>query len=264
MTPEQFIEFARVLPEPLLLVNSDGQILATNQPVADMLGLRRQELQEKMIFDLATEPHSKISVYLKACSRSRSMVLGSLTLQNSHGKTLVCRCQGAVIKPWSNESLALILLRLEERKSASINFILLTNKVDELAKEIYRRKQAEEALFKANQELEIRVEERTTALREILKQLQITQTHLIQSEKMSSLGQMVAGVAHEINNPINFIYGNLFHAENYIENLLKLLDKYQEYYPNAPQEIQNIREVIDVDFIVEDIIKIIHSIWSLD
>ncbi|MGM3307028.1 ATP-binding protein [Anabaena sp. WFMT] len=259
MTPEQFIEFARVLPEPLLLVNSDGQILAANQPVTDMLGLRRQELQEKMIFDLANEPPHKISAYLKACSRSRAMILGSLTLHNSDGETLVCRCQGAVIQPWSNESLALILLRLEQKKAANINFVLLTKKIDELAKEIQGRKQAEEALLKANQELEFRVEERTTVLRQTLKELQLTQTHLIQSEKMSSLGQMVAGVAHEINNPISFIHGNLYYTEQYIENLLKLLEKYQEYYPNAPQEIQDIREEIDVDFIVKDISQITHS-----
>jgi PAS domain S-box-containing protein len=259
MTPEQFLEFARVLPEPLLLVNSEGQILATNQAVTDMLGLRRQELQEKMIFDFATEPPNKIAAYLKACSCSRAMILGSLTLHNSDGKTLMCRCQGAVIQPWSDESLALILLRLEERKSANINFVLLTNKIDELAKEIQGRKQAEEALSKANQELELRVEERTTALMQTLKKLQITQTQLIQSEKMSSLGQMVAGVAHEINNPINFIHGNLSHTEQYIENLLQLLEKYQEYYPNAAQQIQDIRAAMDVDFIVEDISKIVHS-----
>ncbi|MEA5552618.1 ATP-binding protein [Anabaena cylindrica UHCC 0172] len=259
MTPEQFLEFARVLPEPLLLVNSDGQILATNQPVTDMLGLRRQELQEKMIFDLVTEPYHKISAYLKACSRSRAMILGSLTLQNSDGETLVCRCQGAVIQPWSDESLALILLRLEPKKAANINFILLTKKIDELAKEIQGRKQAEAALSKANQELEFKIEERTTALRQTLKELQLAQNHLIQSEKMSSLGQMVAGVAHEINNPISFIHGNLFHLEQYIENLLKLLEKYQEYYPNADQEIQDIKEAIDIDFIVADISQITHS-----
>ncbi|WP_375500527.1 PAS domain-containing protein [uncultured Nostoc sp.] len=162
MTPEQFLEIARVLPEPLLLVSSDGQLLATNQPVADMLALRRQQLRGKTLFELVTESANDVVKYLQACSSSRAMVIGSLTLRKNDGQTLICRSQGAVIQPWSPESSALILLRLENRTLASSNFVLLNEKIDELAKEVQRRKQAEEALKKANQELEIRVEERTT------------------------------------------------------------------------------------------------------
>ena len=85
MTPEQFLELARVLPEPLLLVNGEGQILASNKPVVDMLGLRRKELQGRTLFDLATEPPNKILTYLQACASSRAMVLGSLTLRQNDG-----------------------------------------------------------------------------------------------------------------------------------------------------------------------------------
>lgn len=259
MTPEQFLEFARVLPEPLLLVSGEGQLLATNQPLADMLGLRRQELQGKILFEIVTEPANDIVKYLQACSSSRAMVIGSLTLRKNDGQTLICRSQGAVIQPWSPESSALILLRLENRTLTSSNFVLLNEKIDELAKEIQRRKQAEEALKKANQELEIRVEERTTALQDTLNELKLTQTQLIQAEKMSSLGQMVAGIAHEINNPVSFIYGNLHHAHKYTQDLLKLIEAYQQAFPNTLPEIQQQVEEIDLDFLIQDITKLFQS-----
>jgi signal transduction histidine kinase len=259
MTPEQFIELAIVLPESLLLVTNEGQVLATNQAVADMLKLRRQELQGKMLFDLVTEPASDIIKYLQACSTSRAMILGSLTLNRNDGQTLRCRTQGAVIQPWSPESSALILLRLENRNLASNNFLLLNQKIDQLAKEVQKRKQAELELQKANEELEIRVEERTTALQETLKELQLTQTQLIQAEKMSSLGQMVAGIAHEVNNPVSFIYGNLHHAYKYTQDLLKLVEIYQTICPNPPLEIQQQIEEIDLNFLIEDITKLFNS-----
>jgi len=259
MTPEQFIELAIVLPEPLLLVTNEGQVLATNQAVADMLKLRRQELQGKMLFDLVTEPASDIIKYLQVCSTSRAMILGSLTLNRNDGQTLRCRTQGAVIQPWSPESSALILLRLENRNVASNNFLLLNQKIDQLAKEVQKRKQAELELQKANEELEIRVEERTTALQETLKELQLTQTQLIQAEKMSSLGQMVAGIAHEVNNPVSFIYGNLHHAYKYTQDLLKLVEIYQTICQNPPLEIKQQIEEIDLNFLIEDITKLFNS-----
>ncbi|MCC5629819.1 ATP-binding protein [Nostoc sphaeroides] len=259
MTPEQFIEFARVLPESLLLVSSDGQLLATNQPAADMLGLRRQQMRQKTLFEFVTESANDVVKYLQACSSSRAMVIGSLTLRKNDGQTLICRSQGAVIQPWSPESSALILLRLENRTLATGNFIILNQKIDELAKEVQRRKQAEEALKKMNQELEIRVEERTAALQETLNELKLTQTQLIQAEKMSSLGQMVAGIAHEINNPVSFIHGNLHHAHEYTQDLLKLVQIYQHLCPNTPPEIQEHIEEIDLDFLIQDITQLFHS-----
>jgi two-component system NtrC family sensor kinase len=96
-------------------------------------------------------------------------------------------------------------------------------------------------------------------LEQTLQELQTTQAQLIHSEKMSSLGQLVAGVAHEINNPINFICGNLSHAQQYTLDLLNLIQLYQEYYPDPAPEITSFIEEIELDFIREDTVEIFSS-----
>jgi signal transduction histidine kinase len=96
-------------------------------------------------------------------------------------------------------------------------------------------------------------------LERALNQLRTTQTQLVQSEKMSSLGQLVAGVAHEINNPINFIHGNLAYAGAYIYDLLNLLRLYQEHYPEPTPAIAQQAEVINIDFIAIDLPKLLGS-----
>jgi two-component system NtrC family sensor kinase len=84
-------------------------------------------------------------------------------------------------------------------------------------------------------------------------------TQLIQSEKMSSLGRMITGVAHEINDPVNFIYGNSLHANDYVKDLLALLDTYTREIPNPPEAVQAKREEIDFDFLKEDVLKLLDS-----
>lgn len=96
-------------------------------------------------------------------------------------------------------------------------------------------------------------------LTQTLKELQNTQSQLIQSEKMAGLGQLVAGVAHEINNPISFIYGNIIYVTEHAENLFKLLRLYQKQYPKGTGEIQKQAAAMDLDFISDDLPKILTS-----
>jgi predicted ATPase/signal transduction histidine kinase len=96
-------------------------------------------------------------------------------------------------------------------------------------------------------------------LEQTLKNLKSTQAQLIQSEKMSSLGQLVSGIAHEINNPVTFIMGNLTHTENYVKNLLSLLSLYQQEYPEPSAVIKAKIEEIELEFLWEDLTKVLES-----
>ena len=124
------------------------------------------------------------------------------------------------------------------------------------ALDITQRKKVEEALRQSTK----REREKAKELELTLNELKRTQVQLIQAEKMSSLGRMVAGIAHEINNPVSFIYCNIVPARGYFQDLNDLVELYQKNYPNPHPEIQQLTENIDLDFVLEDWTKLIDSI----
>lgn len=145
---------------------------------------------------------------------------------------------GPFARPDLNESLVLL--------QSFIGVVVLTTLV--LYAAIAQRQQVENQLRVQTQQIE-----------KTLGDLQQAQAQLIQSEKMSGLGQLVAGVAHEINNPINFVGGNLFHANQYTQELLALVKLYQKFYPQPAPEIQNEIEAVDLEFLMEDLPKLLSS-----
>ncbi|MEG4008518.1 PAS domain S-box protein [Microcoleus sp. Pol11C1] len=121
--------------------------------------------------------------------------------------------------------------------------------------DITTRKRAEEAL----QQSEGREREKAQDLESALRELRSTQTQLIQTEKMSSLGQLVAGIAHEINNPINFIHANIDYLNQYTKQLLDLVTLYEQEYPEPNSKIVDRIQEIDLEFMAEDLIKLVGS-----
>ncbi len=101
--------------------------------------------------------------------------------------------------------------------------------------------------------------EKAVELEKTLLELQQTEAQLVQSEKMSGLGQMVAGIAHEINNPVNFIHGNLVHVNSYTLELLTVLNLYQKYYPEPIPELEEAILEMDVEFLMDDLPKLLAS-----
>ena len=187
--------------------------------VPDVVSLVPGELQESL---LAKGYRALISLPIKTQSGKLGF-LSVIQFQNSHA--------------W-NEPEVELLIAVRDQLIIAIN-----------QGELYSQSQA--ATFKA--------ETQAQELEEAMQKLGSTQARMIQTEKMSSLGQLVAGVAHEINNPVNFIYGNLSHVQEYADNLLHLLELYQKFYPNPGEQIQEEAEEIDLEFLMDDLPKMISS-----
>lgn len=120
---------------------------------------------------------------------------------------------------------------------------------------------AEQVTIALNQaELYTLAQDREAEARAALAELKTTQTQLIRSEKMSSLGQLVAGVAHEINNPVGFIYGNVEHVTGYTQDLLQLVEEYQAYLDPLPPELEALQDEVELEFLQDDLPKVLASI----
>lgn len=181
----------------------------------------------------------------------RGQPIGLLYLENNSAKS--------AFTPERLEFLTVLSSQLAISLENSLLYANLTAASEEL-------KRANEQLEEANQTLELRVQARTQQLKDknqrlkhAMHELKQTQTQLIQTEKMSSLGQMIAGIAHEINNPVNFVYGNITHVGEYIQDLLHLIELYQEHSPETPADIQEEIEAIELDFILADLPKLLSS-----
>ena len=162
-----------------------------------------------------------------------------------------------------NKPLTDLTLGVQEFAKGDFSHKLQESGFDEFDKLVVAYNDMASQLSELYESLEVKVEERTKELEEANNKLKETQTMMVHSEKMRSLGELVAGIAHEINNPINFIYGNIMILDNYQKDLLSLIDKYSSVDKQIDQvslkEIDDIKQKIDIDFLKDDIGDLIKS-----
>ncbi|OKH16976.1 ammonium transporter [[Limnothrix rosea] IAM M-220] len=198
--------------------------------IYELMQVMDQQAQTKdLSLRAPVEPFTQVGVIAERYNR----VMDRLQVALEHSETLAAELEFKVI----------------ERTHA------LTATNNSLEAEIREHQKTEDALRQSQAELQ----EFADTLTLTLQELQQTQTQLIQSEKMSSLGEMVAGVAHEINNPINYVYGNLKYLDEYTASLIELIHLYQEHLSPTPDEISDRLEDLELDFIVEDLPSILKS-----
>lgn len=217
------------------IANPQGHLLYINQAGRKMLGIRpNDKLETLTLLD-----------FVESSSRS-------FFDSNSFSTAI----QTGV---WSGES----LLQNQQGRKIPVSQVIMAHQSEQgdleylstIIRDITESKAKETALLTSEKKLR----QQAIQLQAALTDLQNTQTQLIQTEKMSSLGQLVAGIAHEINNPINFIYGNLTPAHEYVHDLLALVKLYTDTYPQPKTAIEEKIEEIELDYLVEDLPKVLSS-----
>ncbi|MBD2127764.1 PAS domain S-box protein [Microcoleus sp. ZQ-A2] len=224
-------------------VGLEGKFLRINQKFCDLVGYTQEEMLTRS-FQNITHPDD-LEVHLTYLDQMLSGEIQTYSLE----KRYMTRT-GEIV--WVN-----LTVSLRRRSSGEPKyFIKVVQDISAIYKELRLREQAEAALRQS----ESRLRAKNQQLKQTLHQLKQTQAQLIQNEKMVSLGQLVAGIAHEINNPVSFIYGNISYAHQYADDLLRLLQLYAKHYPQLVPEIQNEIEALDLNFLKADFPKLLNSI----
>jgi len=181
VTPTDAVRLIRPLPEPHLLVTAEGIVLGWNDAAAALLGLGEPGPVD--LASLLADPPERIAAYLDACARNGRFIPGSLTLPGADGEHRPCGCHGATIQPRAKGNPGLLLLRLIPEESASRRFLLLNRKIDELSREVHRRRRAEAEL----RDQAARLEEITAALELTVEELREQRENALEARERAQV-----------------------------------------------------------------------------
>ena len=269
--------FARQNPDKLATEEADFQaILKKSARVIDYYGqLINLQLKEAEVWNLhpnSIEPaqlqmlrnsSGQEAIVLDNFAQSLTELISAVEIHKQQGAEALEEAEGLRNRIIIGSMLisALIAVVLADKTSRAIAQPLetVTNVAQQVARESNFNLQVPVTTQDEIGVLAVSFNQLIQRVSEYTQELKHTQSQLIQTEKMSSLGQMVAGIAHEINNPVNFIGGNIDYANQYIQDLADLVTLYQEYYPNPPDAILQRIEDIELEFLREDLPKTLSS-----
>ena len=250
---EEFPDGVRSHGIDMAMLGNNGVGLYPNYREVPVIGVYRWLENQDMALLVELE---QSEAFAPARQLSHSIFLVGLTLATLMAIGILILSHRAV-SPILNiaENARLVRSKLKHERFSDIETVSIAaeNEIGTLA--ITFNQLIEQLKFSYNE-----LQEKNQNLQSTLIDLKRTQTQLIQTEKMSSLGQMVAGIAHEINNPITFIQGNIRPLQNYFEDLRELLETYQSEYPEPTQAIVNKQNEVEIEFLLEDGIKLLNSL----
>ncbi|AFY83495.1 histidine kinase [Oscillatoria acuminata PCC 6304] len=237
-TPEDKTKWRSALRKTITLMEKSHNGLIYGDAALQLPG-HPSATVKSMYFEPPIDLDRKIKAYIAAVHQAIAAADGELTPENPHLRYILDEASGPL---------------LDDLDAIVSQYQLESNR----QQEAIARQQAE--LYRQSQIAATLARSQAAELEQALGELKNAQDRLIQSEKMSSLGQLLASVAHELNNPVSFIYGNVNHAIAYVQELLELIERYQQDYPNPSPDLAEYLEEIDFNFIRNDLPKTLSSI----